>query len=76
MKNQDRYDEAEKAYREAIRYNPEYSIAWSYLGILLNIQERYEEAIECYEKAIKYKHSKSNLLKEQIIDIKKKQGIK
>ena len=44
--------EAEAAYREAIRLNPEHIDAYTNLGILLNSLKRTEEAAACYCKVI------------------------
>jgi len=44
--------EAEHAYREALRLQPEYLDAWVSLGILLRSLERLAEAEECQRRAL------------------------
>jgi predicted TPR repeat methyltransferase len=45
-------DEAEAAYREAIRIDPEHCDAYHNLGVLLNAQRRPREAALCFSKII------------------------
>jgi len=48
-----RYEEAESAYREAIRSDPQYTSPWNALGLLLTDHlGRYEEAELAFRKAI------------------------
>ena len=51
--NQDKYDEAIKAFDEAIKLDPKYAYAWNGKGIALADQGKYDEAIEAYDEAIK-----------------------
>ena len=48
-------EEAETAYRQAIKLDPAYTSPWNNLGNLLANMERYEEAEEAYRKAISLK---------------------
>ncbi len=49
-----RYEEAEQAYREAIKLDPEFAWPWNNLGNLLQDHlQRYEEAKQVYGEAIK-----------------------
>ncbi|ODS36456.1 hypothetical protein BEH94_01150 [Candidatus Altiarchaeales archaeon WOR_SM1_SCG] len=65
-----RYDEAEKAYREAIRITPEYVEVHMALGILFEKLEKYDEAEKEFRETIKINpkygdahHNLGNLLK-------------
>ena len=49
---QGKYDEAIKAYEEAIRLDPNYVDAWYNKGIALDSQGKYDEAIKAYDEAI------------------------
>ena len=49
---QQRFDEAEAHYREAIRIKPGYARAFSNLGAALTLQDKYEEAVGYYEKSL------------------------
>ena len=51
--NQSKYDEAIRAYDEAIRLNPEDAGAWNYKGNALRGLGRYNEAIQAYDEAIR-----------------------
>ncbi|ODS40701.1 hypothetical protein BEH94_08745 [Candidatus Altiarchaeales archaeon WOR_SM1_SCG] len=53
LKELNRFEEAEKEYREAIRINPEFALARNNLGNLLQILERYEESEKELREAIK-----------------------
>jgi tetratricopeptide (TPR) repeat protein len=53
LEEQGRPQEAEKAYREAIRINPQDALAHSYLGKLLEEQGRPQEAEKVYREAIR-----------------------
>ena len=72
LKEQGRYDEAEKEYKDAIRADPDLAVAHSNLGRLLNDLKRYDEVEEEYKDAIRadpdlaVAHSNlGNLLKDQ-----------
>ena len=43
-REQERLDEAERLYREAVRLRPAWREGWWYLGTMLYDQDRYEEA--------------------------------
>lgn len=49
------YDEAIKAYDEAIGILPEYADAWNGKAMVLELQGKYAEAVEAYDGAIKGK---------------------
>jgi len=46
---------AEASYRAAIKINPDYSLAWGYLGIPLYYQGKADEAIDACKKSIAIK---------------------
>jgi tetratricopeptide (TPR) repeat protein len=50
---QSQYDEAIKAYDEAIRLDPGYATAWNNKGIALKKWGKYEEAVRAYDEAIR-----------------------
>ena len=52
LKNQQRYEEAEQAYRQAIELDPNYAKAYYNLGILLDDQQRYDEAEQVFRQTI------------------------
>ena len=49
----ERYEEALKAYEQAIRIEPEDAKAWYNKGCALGKLERYEEALKAFEQAIR-----------------------
>ena len=53
LDSQGKYDEAIKAYDEAIRLDPNYADAWNNKGIALDDQGKYDEAIKAYDEAIR-----------------------
>jgi tetratricopeptide (TPR) repeat protein len=53
LSSQGKYDEAIKAYDEAIRIDPKSFAAWTNKGDALNAQGKYDEAIKTYDEAIK-----------------------
>jgi Tfp pilus assembly protein PilF len=62
----DQKAEAEKAYKEAIRNNPEMFQAVNGLGLLASASKKYDEAIKWHEQAInmnpKYAHAYSSIV--------------
>jgi tetratricopeptide (TPR) repeat protein len=52
LSNHGKYDEAIKAYDEAIKLDPNYAAAWNDRGIALDESGKYEEAIQAYNKAL------------------------
>lgn len=48
---QGRWDEAIKAYKEAIKRDPNSGVAYNQLGVALSNQGRWDEAIEAYRQA-------------------------
>jgi Flp pilus assembly protein TadD len=48
-----RFEEAEKAYREAIQIDPEQTLVWSLLGSLLADNGRFEEAEQAFREVVK-----------------------
>jgi len=72
LKSQQRYEEAEQAYRQAIELDPNYALAYKNLGNLLKDQQRYEEAEQAFRQAIELDpnytrayNNLGNLLKDQ-----------
>ena len=53
LDDQGKYDDAIKAFDEAIRINPNYADAWYNKGVAFYHQKKYNEAIQAYDKAIK-----------------------
>jgi len=49
------YEEAIKAYEEAIELDPDNALIWNNKGVTLQDLNRYEEALEAYDKAIELK---------------------
>ncbi|MCX6674744.1 MAG: tetratricopeptide repeat protein [Methanothrix sp.] len=47
-----KYDDAIKAYDEAIRLDPKLATAWNNNGNVLNAQGKYDEAINAFDEAI------------------------
>ena len=50
----ERFDEAIKSYRTAIRLKPDYAEAYYNLGILYQKQSRFEEAVISYQAVLKH----------------------
>ena len=48
-----KFEEAIKAYDEAIRLDPKLAIAWYNKGVALGDLGKYDEAIEAYDEAIR-----------------------
>lgn len=48
----ERYDEAEKAYRRALVLDPEFGLGWLYLGDVSFGRKDYKTALEHYRKAL------------------------
>ena len=42
-----------RAYDEAIRLNPDFSLAWYHKGLILSQLNRFEEALHAYDEAIR-----------------------
>lgn len=55
LEKRGRYDEAAKAYRQAILMRPDYTEAYYNLGISLDDAGKYIEAIEAYKQVVKLK---------------------
>ncbi len=47
-----RGDEAVAAYEEALRHDPDFSSAWSNLGVLYQTRRNYQKAEECLTRAL------------------------
>ncbi|MEJ2514318.1 MAG: tetratricopeptide repeat protein [Gammaproteobacteria bacterium] len=52
LARQDRLDDAEAAFREALEIDPAFAPAWSELGIVLRLQGRLAEADDAYARAL------------------------
>jgi predicted O-linked N-acetylglucosamine transferase (SPINDLY family) len=52
LRAQGRLEQAEAAYREAVRLDPRYANAWINLSVLLRLEGRSDDAISCLERAI------------------------
>lgn len=50
---QERYEDAEKALRQAIAYNENDSVPWYALGQTMYFTKRLDEAKKCYERSLK-----------------------
>ncbi len=48
-----RYEEAAKAYQQAVKIKPDYAEAYYNLGVSLDDAGRYEDAIEAYKQAVR-----------------------
>jgi len=48
-----RYNDADEAYRQALRINPEDAAAWYNLGVAYGELNRYNDAIEAYRQALR-----------------------
>jgi tetratricopeptide (TPR) repeat protein len=55
LAEQGKYDEAIKAFDEAIRLNPSDAMAWNNKGLALYAQGKYDEAIKSYDEVIRLK---------------------
>jgi tetratricopeptide (TPR) repeat protein len=53
LKELNRYEEAEKEYKEALRINPDDALAHYNLGVLLYELKRYDEAEKEYREALR-----------------------
>jgi len=54
LAGQQRYDEAEQAYKTAIKHRPDLTEAWNNLGNILKNQQMYDEAEESLIKALSF----------------------
>ena len=52
LQNQNKLDEAIKAYDEALRLDPNLATTWYNKGLALDSQGKYDEAIKAYDEAI------------------------
>ncbi len=52
LQQKDKPKDAEKAYKRAVKLDPQYAAAWNNLGALNHAQRRYKAAIKSYDKAI------------------------
>jgi tetratricopeptide (TPR) repeat protein len=50
-----KYQEAINAYDSAIKYKPDFAVAYYNKGVALQTLGKYQEAIKAYDLAIKYK---------------------
>jgi TolB-like protein/DNA-binding winged helix-turn-helix (wHTH) protein/tetratricopeptide (TPR) repeat protein len=51
--------EAEESLLDVLNYNPDFTVAWYYLGSIYDSQGRFDEAIEALEKAVELSHGSS-----------------
>lgn len=50
-----KFEKSVKLYRQALKLNPKYSMAWNNVGwILYDQYQQYKEATHCYKKALKF----------------------
>ncbi|XP_043271664.1 protein O-mannosyl-transferase TMTC4-like isoform X2 [Venturia canescens] len=52
MKEQNKYEEAEKLFRRALELQQDFATAWMNLGIVLSALKRYNESEKSYETAL------------------------
>ncbi|CAJ0599022.1 unnamed protein product [Cylicocyclus nassatus] len=50
-----RFDEAETAYKNALRHRPNMADTWYNLGVLYQEKKNYTVAVKCYESAIQFR---------------------
>ena len=53
LSNQGNYNEAIKAFDEAIKLDPQNAKAWDYKGVALNALGKYDEAVKAFDEAIR-----------------------
>jgi tetratricopeptide (TPR) repeat protein len=73
-----KYDEAAALYREVLKIDPSYSMAWNNLGwILYDQKDIVDEAEKCYNNALKFDENNYNALNNlAIIHYRRKKGYK
>ena len=53
LQEQQKYEEAEASYRDAIRIKPDYAKAYANLGYVLRLQKKFDEAVTNYRLALR-----------------------
>lgn len=68
---QEQYDLAIRQYREAVKLNPSYPVAWNNLGFAYEKKQLVPQALEAYEEALK-QDAKNDTAKRRATSLRKR----